>query len=129
MNTKEFSLGAVVTVITGRMLVTDIGDVYKILNFMCKDELFTHQLPRAIKECKPYLLEQFPQLNSFDKNELKTNPTKEEFDAFMEAKCAEYGNVFAVHVLPDHAHEEIDPMSELAEKIHPSKIIQIDSGE
>ena len=36
--------------------------VYDVLNFMTGDTLFTHQLPRARGECKPYLLKQFPQL-------------------------------------------------------------------
>src|SRR3990167_7087526 len=31
---------------------------------MAGDNLFTHQLPRASDECKPYLLEQFPQLDT-----------------------------------------------------------------
>ena len=49
--TKTFDLGTVLTVTTGRLL-TDIGNLYEILNFMTGDDLMTHQLPRATEACK-----------------------------------------------------------------------------
>ena len=36
--------------------------LYDILNWMTGDNLFTHQLPRACRECAPRLLEQHPGL-------------------------------------------------------------------
>jgi hypothetical protein len=36
--------------------------VYDILNFLTGDNLFTHQLPRAMRECEPWLRTQFPDL-------------------------------------------------------------------
>jgi hypothetical protein len=36
--------------------------IYEILNFLTGDNLFTHQLPRAMRECEPWLKTQFPYL-------------------------------------------------------------------
>lgn len=67
--TKQFSLRAVLTVTTGRLLTqregprdNGIGQLYEILNWITGDDLFTHQLPRAGETCKPYLLSLFPEL-------------------------------------------------------------------
>jgi len=43
-----------------------------------------------------------------------------------EERWAEWnGNEFEVATLPKHAHEFIDPLSELAENVHPDKIIVV----
>lgn len=61
--TKRFHLGDVLSIATGRLVSSrGMDGVYDILNFMTGDSLYTHQLPRACKECRPYLLEQFPEL-------------------------------------------------------------------
>ena len=46
---REFPLGVVLSITTGKLLCP-IGDVYDILNFLTGDNLFTHQLPRAMRE-------------------------------------------------------------------------------
>lgn len=61
MAKKQFPLGVVLAITTGRLLC-DMGGIYEILNHMTKDDLFTHQLPGASKQCKPVLLAQFPEL-------------------------------------------------------------------
>ena len=35
---------------------------YEILNFLTGDSLYTHQLPRAVRQCEPWLRAQFPTL-------------------------------------------------------------------
>ena len=119
---RLFHLGDVLSITTGCLVSPRHMDgIYDILNFMTGDNLFTHQLPRARDECRPYLLAQHPQLSSVSGNGV----TRENFKEWLESKCAEFGEQLQVNPLPDHAHEFIDPMSELAEKIHPSKIITI----
>lgn len=56
-----FETRALLTVTTGRLLC-EIGDVYKLLNHMTGENLFTHQLPRAMDECSPWLLLWYPEL-------------------------------------------------------------------
>jgi hypothetical protein len=63
VKTKKFHVSDVLSITTGRLVSTRHMDgVYDILNFMTGDNLFTHQLPRASKECTPWLLKQFPEL-------------------------------------------------------------------
>lgn len=61
MNTKRFPLCDVLSISNGR-LCGKMDGVYKILNWMTNDELFTHQLPRAMRECQPFLLLRFHDL-------------------------------------------------------------------
>lgn len=119
---KLFHLGDVLSITDGRLMSPRHMDgVYDILNFMTGDSLYTHQIPRVAKECQPYLLQQHPQLAG-----IKFGPvTKENFASLLEDLCAEYGEQLLVTKLPNHVHEFIDPMSELAEKVHPSKIITV----
>lgn len=65
MATKRFHISDVLSITTGR-LVSDrhMDGVYDILNHMTGESLFTHQLGRASKACKPELLRQFPVLDS-----------------------------------------------------------------
>jgi hypothetical protein len=60
---KMFHIGDVLSVTTGRLVsARHIDGVYDILNFLTGDNLFTHQLPRAMNECKPWLRSMFPAL-------------------------------------------------------------------
>lgn len=70
---KEFSLGDVLSITTGRLLSERrIDGVYDILNWMTGDNLFTHQLPRASESCAPWLIEQYPQLDPKQNPKLQT---------------------------------------------------------
>lgn len=122
MNSKQFHLGDVLSIIDGRLLSPRHMDgIYDILNFMTGDSLVTHQLPRVKTECKPFLLKQHPQLAGVEIDPI----TSDNFNSVLEGLCAEYGEYLMVDALPKDAHEFIDPESELAEKIHPSKIIKV----
>jgi hypothetical protein len=60
---KNFHISDILSITTGRLVSSrHIEGVYEILNFLTSDELFTHQLPRACRECEPWLKTQFPQL-------------------------------------------------------------------
>ena len=60
---KLFHISDVLSVTTGRLVSSRHMDgIYDILNFMTGDNLFTHQLPRASDECKPWLRTQLPNL-------------------------------------------------------------------
>jgi len=119
---KLFHLGDILTITTGKLVSKrHMEGVYDILNFMTGDNLFTHQLGRAIDECKPHLLAQHPQLAAITGDEV----TPENFKAWIEAQCAEFGEELMVQQLPEHEHEVIDPMSELAEKVNQDKIVTV----
>jgi hypothetical protein len=53
---KQFHFSDILSVTTGRLVSTRHMDgIYDILNFLTEDNLYTHQLPRAMKECEPWL--------------------------------------------------------------------------
>lgn len=120
---RDFHLGDILSVTHDRLLSPRlIAGVYDILNFMTGDNLYTHQLPRACRECKPHLLQQHPQLAQIDASSV----TAENWQAWLAEQVSAFGETLPVSPLPEHAHEFIDPVSELAEIVHPSKIITVD---
>lgn len=119
---RYFHLGDILSITTGFLLSPRrIEGIYDILNYMTGDNLFTHQLPRAAAECKPFLLQQHPQLAAIDASTI----TRENWDLWMSDQIGRFGEKLPVSRLPAHAHEFIDPMSELAEKVHPDRIITV----
>lgn len=119
---KEFHIGDILSITTGRLVSPrHIEGVYDILNYMTGDSLFTHQLPRASKECEPHLLRQHPMLSHVDASGV--NP--ENHLTWLDAQVVKFGLTLPVEPLPEHAHEFIDPLSELAEKVHPDRIIVV----
>lgn len=123
MATKRFHLGDVLSITTGKLVSPrHIDGVYDILNWMTGDNLFTHQLPRASRECRSYLKTQFPILADEDGAGC---PRSEHWKDWLDGCVKRYGEWFDVEPLPAHAHEFIDPISEAAEKIHPDRIIPI----
>jgi hypothetical protein len=69
---KKFHISDVLSVTTGRLVSSRHMDgIYEILNFLTGDNLFTHQLPRAMRECEPWLKTQYPQLMA-DSPQMKT---------------------------------------------------------
>ena len=60
---RDFDLSDILSVTTGRLVSSrHIEGVYDILNFLTGSELFTHQLPRAMTRCRPWVLQQHPSL-------------------------------------------------------------------
>ena len=60
-NERNFDLGTVLSITTGRVF-TEFGNIYKILNYLSRDNLFTNQLPRVVEIAQPYILARYPQL-------------------------------------------------------------------
>jgi hypothetical protein len=85
--------------------------VYDLLGYMTGDELFTHQLPRASRECEPALLAQHPDLA-----DVKV-PDRFENEAavwlWLAAQVDRYGMTREVSPLPAGDHTRIDPTAEL----------------
>ncbi len=124
MSEKAFPTGAVLSVVTD-ILVSEnhIGGVYEVLNWMTGESLFTHQLPRVGSEAKPVILAAKPELQqAVDEAEQVNADNWREWLATWKAR---YGETIAVPKLTIAEHERIDPLSELAEKVHPSKIVTV----
>lgn len=147
---KQFHISDILSVTTGRLVSSRHMDgIYELLNFLTGDTLFTHQLPRAMRECEPWLRSQFPYL--FPEHP----PVKkclDGLDAMMKIDgnsrvdrartCAEF--VVAVQreakfpeLLPDELpvyemgekmHIHIDPIEEAKAMVGDKKVIAIVSG-
>ena len=129
---KTFSLRVVLSVVTGRLLTepkgprdNGIGDLYEILNHMTEDNLFTHQLPRANKECKPWLLRWFPELANANTHlprldraleVLSDNPIQA-IDNWLYLCKADWGmkSEYEIDHIPRDDHDVIDPIDELTQ--------------
>lgn len=119
---KQFHLGDVLSV-TGKKLVSPrlIDGIYDILNYMTGDNLFTHQLISAQKECRPFLLRQFPQLAEVDESSVN----RDTWRAWLDEQIAKFGEFLDVEPLPEGAHRHRDPVEELMELRPDAPIITV----
>lgn len=60
----KFDLCTIVSVTSERLVCNNFADVHELLDYMTNSSLFTHELPHAADTCKPYILKQYPELNS-----------------------------------------------------------------
>lgn len=109
---KKFDLGTVLSITTS-VLLTDIGNVYEILNYMTGDDIYTHQIPRALDECAPAILKQFPQLQEIDTESVG----EENWNEFLSDNVKKYGNEFEIKPLDVSEHQFINPLTELNDMI------------
>jgi len=120
---KKFHLGDVLS-ITGDKLVSPrlMDGVYDILNYMTGENLFTHQLPRARDVCGPYLLKQFPQLETADCEGINSENWRERLDGLIK----QFGEMLEVEPLSKGAYIPIDPITEAEVMLgDPSKVIVV----
>lgn len=108
METRAFSLAQVLTVTHDRVLCS-MTDAQALLNFMTADHLWPHQLPRAARECRPYLLRQFPQLREIDASGVDDSS----WGAWLRQQEQRYGTTLEVERIPADDHTHIDPLVEL----------------
>lgn len=143
-DTQKFHIGDVLSVTTGRLLSPEhIGGIYKILNFLTEDNLFTHQLPRATRDCRPWLLRRHPwlddpKINTLAVGELASMLETVENDDVRAlitgwlSKLTSGG--FDIDVpeyldltpIPRDDHAVVDPVEELELMVDPEKIIVVD---
>lgn len=123
-DTKQFHLGDILSVTTGRLVSPrHMSGIYDILNWMTSESLFTHQLSRVSREADPVLKKFHPWLSDIN-DEFESS----QVEAWLSDQVAKYGEMHAVPKMSVDEHERIDALSELAEKIHPDKIIIVESG-
>lgn len=119
---KDFPTCDVLSTVTGS-LVGKIGGVYEVLNWMTGESVFTHQLPRICREAQPVLVARHPLLQLAIDEAEQVNP--ENWQQWLRTWEDRYGATIAVPKFTIDTHERIDPLSELAEKVHPDRIITL----
>ncbi len=118
----KFHIGDILSITTGRLVSpSHIDGVYKILNYMTEDNLFTHQLPRASKECEPFLLDEFPQLANVNASKV----TPDNLEEWLQKQVDEFGEMFEVTPIPKRWHKKKNPITELQEMNRDKPIIVV----
>lgn len=117
---KTFKLEEVLSAIYG-ILLCDIGKVYEVLDFVTGDSLFTHQLPRAGKQCQPLIEKQHPFLKEID----LTGINPENWNERLVAIKAKYPN--EIELIPVNEWQHVDRVKEAIEMMggDESKVIVI----
>jgi hypothetical protein len=119
---KAFHISDVLSAYSGYLVSTrHMAGVYEVLNFLTQDNLFTHQLPRAMDECKGWLKKQHPQLDNIDCAGL----TPDTLPAWVEQVVAKYGETLEIKPLPKDAHEYRDPIEEAESMVGADRVIVI----
>lgn len=125
MDTTAFPLADVLSITTGRLLSRrHIDGMYTLLGHMTGHDLFTHQLPRAARECAPALLAQHPQLAGV------TPPAGvDAFDlmAWLIEQERIYGEMLPVKALPSST--PVDPIEEACNLVGAEKVMLLTNGE
>lgn len=122
--TRTFHIGDILSITTGILVSPEhIGGVYKILNHLTADNLFTHQLPRAGRECEPYLRECFPDLAAIEAPEFKDEAHVHRWLAEI---VAQHGETREVEPMADGVHEYRNPLAEL-EEMAPGRVIPVEA--
>lgn len=122
MTVQMFHLGDILSVSTGILMPTNgIGGLYDILNFMTGDNLYTPAIPRAVKECRPYLLIEMPWLEDIDASGVGCDNC-EEWEAKQVEEHGEYPEVRPIH--PED-HEVIGLIEEIKRMNPDIEVIEI----
>lgn len=134
---KPIPTRVLLTITTGRLLTkragpndNGIGDLYKALEWLTGEAPFTHQLPRFVKECTPWLLRWFPELS-------KQNEKLADLDILLEQREPESAcdvwlaslglpESFDVPKIPADDHTQKEALTELAEMVPAERIIVVE---
>jgi hypothetical protein len=107
---RRFSLGAVLSVISGRLLC-ELDELYQVLNFLTGQSIYTHQIPRAFRVCAPYVATQHPDLAVLDWSGVNNRT----YRAWMDEQVRRFGATAGLEPLPAGAYDAMHPLDELIE--------------
>lgn len=140
---KSFPIGVVLTLTTDHLVSPSHMDgVYEALRFLTGEDVYTHQIPRVMRECGPWLKTQFPLL-------MRDAPDMAELLVDLKAKIAaapqtqeacgtiarewvervrvQYGlpEMLPVYEMPRELHTSIDPAEEARAMFGDNKVITV----
>jgi hypothetical protein len=104
---KTFTLGEVLTALTGKLLCS-IDGMYAVHNFLTGESLYTHQLPRAFRVCAPFVAQQHPDLAALDWSGVNATNYRQ----WLDTQIARFGTTRTLTALPSGAYEAMDPIAE-----------------
>lgn len=115
---KPFHITDVISAYHGYLVSTSGMDgLVLLLNYLTQDDLFTHQLPRAMDECHAYLAQSYPALPSIEPKPGEGVPMEE----WVAAIVAKYGEHVTLAPMPAGLHEYRHPLEELQSMMRPDQ--------
>jgi len=91
--TKEFHLGDILSVTTGRLVSHDgMVGVSNVLEFMLDSSVFDVMFKIAAETCTPHIFEQHPELINIDASEVTTDNWEE----WLNEQIEQYGETLSV---------------------------------
>lgn len=124
-DTKEFPIADVLMTVSGICLQErGIDGVYRVLNWMTGESVYTHQIPRIGREAEQVILAAHPEL-AVACQEARENINPGTLHHWLEVWTDRYGPMISVPRMIADQHERIDPLSELVEAVHPDKIVAV----
>jgi allophanate hydrolase subunit 1 len=143
---KTFHISDVLSITTGKLVSSrHIDGIYDILNFLTGDNLYTHQLPRAMRECKPWLRSQFPsimedspiitkllpvldaKITNADKQKDRVQAACEQWVKMVQTE-ANLPEIVVVYEMGAEMHTHIDPVEEAQAMVGDKRVIVLDAG-
>lgn len=121
---KVFALGQVLSIATGHLMCS-MNEVREILNFLHDDNLYTHQLPRASDDARPWLRESLPWLEDITCNEVTRGNWLDRLKRYE----AKYGALHSLEPIPHNEELKRHPVAELADMVGKDRAIIVDPGE
>lgn len=107
-------------------LVSTMDGVYRVLSFMDGESVYTHQIPRISREAQVAVIQQHP---AFAETVAEAKQvTAENYRDWVARWIERHGETIDLEPMTAGEHERIDPISEVAEKVHPSRIAVVDGG-
>lgn len=119
-----FKIGTVLTISHGTVL-TDMQSIYNILNYMLTDRIYTHQIPRALKTCEKYIIEQHPQLKQWDI--FNKEVTNENYKEYLKKAEQMFGTELEINKVPDGVWIHRDATEEAEELFGKDNVITLDN--
>lgn len=128
---KSFHVGDILSIITGVMVCPEGMDgVYKILNWMTSDELFTHQLLRASQVCEPILKDLYPGIAALEvpnASNVAKSDQESFWKAWLDVQVETFGEMLPVPKIDTYAH--IDPIQEFFDRTGKNPIVVVADDE
>jgi hypothetical protein len=90
---------------------------------MLNENLYTHQLPRAGRFCRPFIIQQYPQLADWDLFDKQV--TTENWKQMVEKAKEMFGDEMEIEKPPEGVFNHKDPIEELNEMVGKEKVIVV----
>jgi hypothetical protein len=123
LDSRDFPLCDVITVGTARMVSRGgMEAVQALLSHMAAEPVYTHQMPRVLREAAAALRAMHPDLVPL--LDEAGRALASDLPGKLVAWEQRYGELVAVRVMTEDEHERIDQASEAAERFSPDRVVR-----